>query len=103
MRMAPSGGPSPRTWGPGRGRLRWSSAGPTWVSDLGGWERLLLLAQARGVQARGVQLGMTFLDGTSIRAHHKAAGAEKRGPTARHAMSVRRWAARGAATAPRPA
>src|SRR5215212_1920179 len=25
---------------------------------------------------------MTFLDGTSIRAHHKAAGAEKRGPPA---------------------
>ena len=41
---------------------------------LGVWERLLLLAQERGVQ-----LGMTFLDGTSIRAHHKAAGAgEKR-------------------------
>jgi transposase len=65
---------------------------------LGGWERLLLLAQARGVQ-----LGMTFLDGTSIRAHHKAAGAEKRGPPARRAMSVRRWAARAAATAPRRA
>src|SRR3712207_6494573 len=32
MRTAPSGGPSPRTWGPGRGRLRPSSAGPTWVS-----------------------------------------------------------------------
>src|SRR3954452_18739478 len=30
----------------------------------------LLLAQERGVQ-----LGMTFLDGTSIRAHQKAAGA----------------------------
>src|SRR4051812_34014459 len=43
------------------------------------------------------------LDGTSIRAHHKAAGAEKRGPTARGAMSVRRWAARVAATAPRRA
>ena len=41
---------------------------------LGVWERLLLLAQERGVQ-----LGMTFLDGTSIRAHHKAAGAEKGG------------------------
>ena len=41
---------------------------------LGVWARLLLLAQARGVQ-----LGMTFLDGTSIRAHHKAAGAEKGG------------------------
>ena len=43
-------------------------------AHLGVWERLLLLAQERGVQ-----LGMTFLDGTSIRAHHKAAGAEKGG------------------------
>ena len=78
---------------------RWRAA-QTFIrwAHLGVWERLLLLAQERGVQ-----LGMTFLDGTSIRAHHKAAGAEKRGPTARRAMSVRRWAARGAATAPRPA
>ena len=67
-------------------------------AHLGVWERLLLLAQQRGVQ-----LGMTFLDGTSIRAHHKAAGAEKRGPTAKSAMSVRRWAARVGATAPRRA
>src|SRR5215207_1874184 len=75
-----------------RGRLfiRWAR--------LGVWERLLLLAQERGIQ-----LEMTFLDGTSIRAHHKAAGAEKRGPPARRAMSVRRWAARAAATAPRRA
>ena len=36
------------------------------------WERLLDLAQRRGVS-----LGMTFLDGTTIRAHPKAAGAEK--------------------------
>ena len=40
----------------------------------GVWERLLDL-----VQQRGVALGMTFLDGTTIRAHHKAAGAQKRG------------------------
>src|SRR3954465_15810187 len=74
----------------------WSRAAQTFIrwAHLGVWERLLLLAQERGVQ-----LGMTFLDGTSIRAHHKAAGAEKRGPTARVEMSVRRWAARGAATA----
>src|SRR4051794_38062986 len=58
----------------------WSRAAQTFIrwAHLGVWERLLLLAQARGVQ-----LGMTFLDGTNIRAHHKAAGAEKRGPTAR--------------------
>src|SRR3954447_1676297 len=67
-------------------------------AHLGVWERLLLLAQQRGVQ-----LGMTFLDGTNIRAHHKAAGAEKRGPTARRAMSVRRWAARVGAMEPRRA
>src|SRR4051794_33933163 len=78
----------------------WSRAAQTFIcwARLGVWERLLLLAQERGVQ-----LGMTFLDGTSIRAHHKAAGAEKRGPTARREMSVRRWAARVAATAPRRA
>src|SRR4051812_30781916 len=81
----------------------WSRAAQTFIrwAHLGVWERRLLLAQERG--ERGVQLGMTVLDGTSIRAHHKAAGAEKRGPTARVEMSVRRWAARGAATAPRRA
>src|ERR687883_927000 len=75
----------------------WSRAAQTFIgwAHLGVWERLLLLAQERGVQ-----LGMTFLDGTSIRAHPKAAGAEKRGPTAKSAMSVKRWAARGAAPAP---
>src|SRR5512145_134080 len=46
-------------------------------SHLGVWDRLLDVAQARG----GVQLGMAFLDGTSIRAHHKAAGAVKGGRT----------------------
>ena len=64
----------------------WSRAAQMFIrwAHLGVWERLLLLAQERGVQ-----LGMTFLDGTSIRAHHKAAGAEKRGPTAKSGMSVR--------------
>jgi transposase len=72
----------------------WSRAAQMFIrwAHLGVWERLLLLAQQRGVQ-----LGMTFLDGTSIRAHHKAAGAEKRGPIAKSGMSVRRWAARAAA------
>ena len=41
---------------------------------LGVWERLLNL-----VQERGIQLGMTFLDGTSVRAHQKAAGARRKG------------------------
>jgi transposase len=78
----------------------WSRAAQMFIrwAHLGVWERLLLLTQERGVQ-----LGMTFLDGTGIRAHHKAAGAEKRGPPARRAMSVRRLAARVAATAPRRA
>src|SRR3954451_1259926 len=98
MRMGPSGVPSRLSLVPGRGP--WSRAAQTFIrwAHLGAWERLLLLAQERGVQ-----LGMTFLDGTSIRAHHKAAGAEKRGPTARVEMSVRRLAARVAATAPRRA
>ena len=43
-------------------------------SRLGVWERLLNL-----VQERGMQLGMTFLDGTSVRAHQKAAGARRKG------------------------
>ena len=78
----------------------WSRAAQMFIrwAHLGVWERLLLLAQQRGVQ-----LGMTFLDGTSIRAHHKAAGAEKRGPPASSAMRVKRWAVRVAATAPRRA
>jgi transposase len=56
--------------------------GPWWMaaqifirwSRLGVWERLLVLAQERGVQ-----LGMAFLDGTSVRAHQKAAGAAGKG------------------------
>jgi transposase len=78
----------------------WSRAAQMFIrwAHLGVGERRRLLAQERGVQ-----LGMTVLEGTSIRAHPKAAGAEKRGPTASSAMSVRRWAARAAATAPRRA
>lgn len=67
-------------------------------SKLGVWERLLELAQSRGIA-----LGMTFLDGTSIRAHAKAAGAKKGGSTARSATGARRSAARAAAMAPRRA
>ncbi len=46
--------------------IRWARAGV--------WERLLSL-----VQAREVEFGMVFLDGTSIRAHQKAAGARRKG------------------------
>jgi transposase len=70
--------------------LRWAKRGV--------WERLLDL-----VQRRGVALGMTFIDGTTIRAHHKSAGAKKGGPTARSEMCARRLAALAAAGAPRPA
>src|SRR4028119_865041 len=67
----------------------WSRAAQTFIrwARLGVWERLLLLAQERGIQ-----LGMTFLDGTSIRAHHKAAGAARKGALQRSGMSVKRWA-----------
>ena len=81
-RTAPSGGPSPANSAPGGGRrrplIRWA--------HLGVWERLLDL-----VQQRGIALGMTFLDGTNLRAHQKAAGAKKRGPTARSATAVSAW------------
>ncbi len=78
----------------------WWKAAQTFIrwAHLGVWERLLDL-----VQQRGVALGMTFLDGTNIRAHQKAAGAEKGGPTARGATAVKRLAVLVAAGAPRPA
>lgn len=40
-------------------------------SKLGAWERLLTMAQERGVS-----LGMVHMDGSTIRAHAKAAGAK---------------------------
>ncbi len=78
----------------------WWMAAQTFIrwSRLGVWERLLAKAQQRGVE-----LGMTFLDGTSIRAHHKAAGAGKKGGHQRSATRARRSAGRAAATGPRPA
>ena len=78
----------------------WWMAAQTFIrwSRLGVWERLLARAQERGVS-----LGMAFLDGTSIRAHQKAAGAAKKTPLRRDAVPVRRLAAPVEATAPRPA
>ena len=78
----------------------WWRAAQTFIrwARLGVWERLLLLAQERGVQ-----LGMTFLDGTSIRAHQKAAGAARKGALQRSGTNVRRWAARGVGMEPRRA
>src|SRR5215210_1712529 len=86
----------PANLGPGRGRLRPSSAGRAWVSGRGccSWPRSL-------AQERGVQLGMTFLDGTSIRAHQKAAGAARKGALQLNGTPVRRWAARVGAMGPR--
>ena len=77
----------------------WWMAAQTFIrwARLGVWDRLLAAAQARGVQ-----LGMVFLDGTSIRAHAKAAGAAKKGDLAEAAAKVRRLADLVAATAPRP-
>jgi transposase len=78
----------------------WWMAAQTFIrwSRLGVWERLLSL-----VQECGVQLGMTFLDGTNLRAHQKAAGATRKGALKRSATCVRRLGALVAAIAPRPA
>ena len=78
----------------------WWMAAQTFIrwSRLGVWERLLAMAQSRGVE-----LGMAFLDGTSIRAHQKAAGAAKKTPPRRSEVLVKRLAALVAAMAPRPA
>src|SRR3954454_17285961 len=80
--------------------------GPWWLAaqlfirwaKQGVWERLLDL-----VQQHDIALGMSFIDGTNIRAHHKAAGAEKRGSTADSEMCARSLAALAAAMGPRPA
>ena len=77
-------------WGAAQTFIRWAK--------LGVWERLLALAQAR---AGGVELCMTFLDGTNVRAHAKAAGAAKKGGLAKAETSVKRLGALVAAMAPR--
>ncbi len=76
----------------------WWMAAQTFIrwARLGVWERLLNL-----VQERGIQLGMTFLDGTNVRAHQKAAGARRKGALKLNETIVRRLAALVAATAPR--
>src|SRR3954466_15267286 len=78
----------------------WSRAAQMFIrwAHLGVWERLLLLAQEHGVQ-----LGMTFLDGTSIRAHQKAAGAARKGALQRSGTSVRPWAGLVGAMGPKRA
>src|SRR5215203_1005389 len=76
----------------------WSRAAQTFIrwARLGVWERLLLLAQERGIQ-----LGMTFLDGTNIRAHQKAAGAARKGTLRGSGARVKHLAALVAGMAPR--
>ena len=87
-----------------RSRLNWARGGwqrsvfGRWAR-LGAWERLLELAQQRG----GVEAGMAFLDGTSIRAHHKAAGAAKKGEPQQSATCGRRSVGRAAVMGPRRA
>jgi transposase len=77
----------------------WWMAAQTFIrwARLGVWERLLSLAHARGVE-----LGMTFLDGTNVRAHAKAAGAPQKGGLEEDEERVRRLADLAAAMAPRP-
>ncbi len=68
--------------------IRWARAGV--------WERLLGL-----VQERGVPLGMVFLDGTSVRAHQKAAGARRKGDLKLSETIMKPLAGLVAAMAPR--
>jgi transposase len=80
--------------------------GPGWMaaqtfnrwSRHGVWERLLQRAQQR----KRIKLGMAFLDGTTIRAHQKAAGAAKKGDLQRSGTNGRLWAAHAAASPPKP-
>ncbi len=74
--------------------------GPWWMaaqtflrwSKLGVWERLFERAKAQGWP----ELGMVFMDATIVRAHHKAAGATKRGATLKPSAEAR------VVSAPRP-
>src|SRR3712207_3343566 len=77
---------------------RWWMAARTFIrwGRLRVWEQLLQTAQARGVA-----LGMVFLDGTNIRAHHKAAGAARKRDPELNGTRVRRLADLAAAMAPR--
>jgi transposase len=92
-----------------RNGAKWRSIpaqlGPWWLAaqlfirwaKQGVWERLLDL-----VRQRDIALGMSFRDGTNIRAYHKAAGAKKGGSTASSEMCARRLAALAAAMAQKP-
>src|SRR5688572_27591779 len=102
MRTEPSGAPFRLTWALVAGGSDVHPLGPPGrvgaaaAPGPGAWPRSL-------AQERGVQLGMTFLDGTSIRAHQKAAGAARKGALQLNGTPVRRWAARVGAMGPRRA
>ena len=93
-----------------RNGAKWRSIpaelGPWWRAaqmfirwaELGVWEAIFELAQERKVE-----LGMVFLDGSSIRAHAKAAGAAKKGGVRQAAISMRRLDEAVAASVRRPA
>jgi hypothetical protein len=53
------------------------------------------------VQERGIQLGMTFLDRTSVQSHQKTAGARRKGDLKLDETIVTRLAGLVAAMAPR--
>ncbi len=63
---------------------------------LGVWERLLRL-----VQEQGVAPGLTFLDGSSTRAHQKASGAARKGDLQKNETIVKRLAGLVAGMAPK--
>ena len=65
-------------------------------SRLGVWEKLLAL-----VQGKKLKLGITFLDGTNIRAHQKAAGANRKGDLRKSEMILKRLVGLVAALEPR--
>ncbi len=83
-----------------------SEFSPWWIvaqlfirwSKLGVWQRLF-----EKVKDREQALGMVFLDGTIIRAHHKAAGAAKKEDTGNVTGIVRLLAAHVEDLAPRSA
>src|SRR3954454_8460806 len=65
----------------------WWRAAQTFIrwSHLGVWERLLKLAQERGVA-----LGMVALNGASVRARHKATGVSRKENLEHSALCVKR-------------
>ncbi|MBS0984563.1 transposase, partial [Gluconobacter cerinus] len=74
-----------------------SDLGPWWTvaqlflrwTRLGAWQALF-----ERLKDRDPSLGMVFLDGTNIRAHHKAAGAAKKGNSEAAEAIVKHLAAR---------